>query len=162
MLKSVARMKMQIRYLMIGTWLLIASAIGAQAQVLMRGDIGYDVFGSRVFIFVEDITNSGEVETDRLRLRLWASKDHWTEEHPGRVLAVTTLPRLDAHHHFEHMDRNVHLHRPPIDWYYVTLTLEERVVAEDGTRSWQLRDAIEFDGREYLTDYSFNPFCPFD
>jgi len=128
------------------------------AQVLMRGDIRYDVFGSSVFIYVEDIINFGDATTERLRLKLWASDDPWTEEHPGRVLAVTRLPKLRAHRDFDHVSRYVHLNRPPTGWYHVTLTLEERVFAEDGTFHWELRDVVKFDGRDYFREYSFHSF----
>jgi hypothetical protein len=145
-----------------GIGLLLVAAIGARAQVLMDGYIGYDAFRSDVIIYVEDITNFGDTTTERLRLRLWASEDRWTEEYPGRVLAVARLPKIRAHRDLDRVHRDVHLSRPDTGWYYVTLTLEERVIAEDGTQSWVLHDVVEFSGQRYFREHYFNPFWPFD
>jgi hypothetical protein len=145
-----------------GAALLLITAIGARAQVLMDGYIRYQLFDSSVNIYVEDVTNFGDVTTDRLRLRLWASEHSWSEEFPGRVLATTRLQKIKAHRDLDHVRRNTHLHRPSTDWYHVTLTLEERVVAEDGTKHWEIRDVVEFDGEDYIREHVFNPLWPFD
>lgn len=129
----------------------------------MRGDIFFDFFGSRAFIYIEDITNFDDRTTDRLRLRLWASKEPWSFDHPGRVLATTRLPRLGAGRDLDDVHKNTRLHHPSsTGWYHVALTLEERVVAEDGSRQWEVRDAVEFDGRVYFVDDDWDPFWPFD
>ncbi len=155
-------MKTHFRYLIIGAALFLATAIGAKAQVLMHGHVWYQFFDSSVNIYIEDVTNFGEVTTDRLRLRLWASDNHWKPEHPGRVLATTRLQKLKAHNDHDYVRRNTHLHRPSTGWYYVTLTLEERVVAEDGAKHWEIRDVIEFEGEDYIREHVFNPLWPFD
>jgi hypothetical protein len=152
----------RFRYLMIGAALLLVMAISARAQVLMDGYIGYQFFDSSVNIYVEDVTNFGDVTTDRLRLRLWASEHSWSEEHPGRVLATTRLQKIKSHRDLDHVRRNTHLDRPSTDWYHVTLTLEERVVAEDGAHHWEIRDVVKFEGEDYIREHSFNPLWPFD
>lgn len=155
-------MKTRIRYLIIGAALLLATAISARAQVLMDGYIDYQIFDSSVTIYVEDITNFGDATTDRLRLRLWASEHRWAPEQPGRVLATTRLQKIRAHHDIDYVHRNTSLHRPSSDWYHITLTLEERVFAEDGTVYWELRDVVEFEDEDYIREHTFNPFWPFD
>ena len=155
-------MKTQFRNLIIGAALLLVTAIGARAQVLMDGYIDYQIFDSSVTIYVEDITNFGDVTTDRLRLRLWASEHRWSEEFPGQVLATTRLQKIRPHHDLDYVRRNTSLHRPSSGWYHITLTLEERVFADDGTHYWELRDVVEFEGEDYIREHRFNPLWPFD
>src|SRR5688572_4227954 len=155
-------MKTHFRSLMLGAALLLATTLVTKAQVLIHGHVGYEFFRSSVNIYVEDITNFGDVTTDRLRLRLWASEHNWTPEHPGRMLTTTRLPKLKPQHDHDYVRRNTHLNRPPSGWYHVTLTLEERVFAEDGSHYWEIRDVVEFEGERYIRDDSFHPHWPFD
>ena len=155
-------MKTLFRNWMLGAALLFATTLGARAQVVMRGYIGFDIFRSDVVIYVENIANFGDTTTDRLRLRLWASDDHWTPQHPGRVLAVARVQKLKAGRDHDYVDREAHFSRPDTGWYRVALTLEERVIAEDGTQTWELRDAVEFYGEYFFREHTFNPFWPFD
>ena len=131
---------------------LFLAAAGAQAQVVMRGDVDFWTYGSRVRIEVEDITNLDDETTDKLRLVLWASEDPWEDYDRGRILALTALPRLGPNYNFDDVRRTTRLYRPPHGWYYVTLTLAERTVGEDGRVRWEIRDKVEFDGR-----YHFGP-----
>ncbi len=155
-------MKGRFRSALFCVWLVIASAVGAQAQVLMDGHVGYRILGSGVTIYVEDIENLGNTTTDRLRLRLWVSDHHWSGPEAAQPIAVASLPRLRPQRDLDDVHRTVNLHRPSTDWYYVTLTLEERVVEPDGSKHWEIRDAVEFDGQRYFVRHTFNPFWPFD
>lgn len=138
----------------------LAAAVGAQAQVVMRGDVNYWTSGSRVRVEVEDITNFSDQTTERLRFVLWASEDPWENFDRGRVIALKALPRLGPHRNFDDVRRTMHLYRPPTGWYYVTLTLAERTVDENGKVRWEIRDKVEFDGRHYFSRSRF-PFPPF-
>ena len=140
----------RVRIALFVSLLLAAAAIGAKAQVLLRGDAAYWTYGSRVRIEVDDITNFNDEATDRLRLILWASEDHWENFDRGRILGLTALPRLSPHQNFDSVHRTTHLYRIPSGWYYVTLTLAERTVDENGQVRWVIRDKVEFDGRRYF------------
>ena len=129
--------------------LVLFTAAGASAQLLMRGDINYATYGSRVRIDVEEIANFEAEKTDRVRFRLWASEHRWTEFRRGHLIAVAPLPRIGPHETLDDVHRRVHLNRPPSGWYYVTLVLEERVVDETGAR-WEIRDVVEFDDQQYF------------
>lgn len=121
----------------------------AKAQLLMDGYVGYRIYGSRVRIDVEEINNFGTNKTDKIRFRLWASEHQWSPSQPGYLLAVAQLPRIPAHQDLDRVHRYVTLHRPPRDWYHITLVLEERVVDETGAR-FEIRDVVEFDGERYF------------
>jgi hypothetical protein len=130
--------------------LLLFTVAGARAQVLMSGDVYYVSQGSRISIFAEEITNVGAETTDRLRFRLWASKHHhWSQYNRGHLIAFTLLPRLFPYEVWHDVHPRIGLHRPSNGWYYVTLTLEERVVDARGTH-WEFRDVIAFDGQTYF------------
>jgi hypothetical protein len=131
-----------------GILFLIATNAGA-AQVNMSGHVDYTTYGSRVRLFVEEINNLSDVTTDRLRLRLWASEDHWDPLDRGRLVAFLLLPRLYPYQHLHDVSHRVLLDIPPSGWYHVTLTLEERVIDETG-KHWELRDVVEFDGEHYF------------
>ena len=147
-----------MRAFVLSVLLFCAIALGAQGQVLMRGDVDYFVVGSRVRIEVEEITNFGETTTDRLRFRLWASRDRWNPSERGRVIAISLLPRLQPHENRHDLHPRVHFHRPG-RWYFVTLILEERTVDSGGNPKWDIRDVVDF-GADYFRE-PFNPLWPF-
>jgi len=140
--------------------LLAVAAFGAKAQVVLRGDASYWIHGSDVTVEVEDITNFGDKTTERLRFVVWASKDHWENYDRGRILGLEALPRLGAHANFDGVRRTMHRYDVPNGWYYVTLTLAERIVDENGKVRWEIRDGVEFDERRYLGRSSV-PVSPF-
>jgi hypothetical protein len=139
--------------------LMMCGGSAARAQVLMRGDIDYATSGSRIRIFIEDITNFGSETTDRLRLRMFASRHHWQPTRPGRLIAFSLFPRLLPLEDREDILLSRPFRRPPSDWYYVTLTLEERTFDESGQVRWEIRDAVSF-GQQYISN--FDDFFPFD
>jgi hypothetical protein len=141
--------------------LLAGTAIGAKAQVVMRGDVDYWTYGSRVRFEVDDITNLSDQPTDRLRLILWASEDPWEDFDRGRILGLAALPRLGPNQNLDDVHRTTHLYRIPSGWYYVTLTLAERTVDENGLVRWVIRDKVEFDDRRYFSRRSPLPLFPF-
>ena len=135
------------------------TAIGARAQLVMRGDINYLTAGSHIHIEMDALTNFGDQTTDRVRFRLWASEDPWRFYDRGHLIAFGRLPRLRAHENISDVHRTVHLYRPSSGWYFVTLTLEERTIDESGQIHWEIRDAVEFDGQEYFSrDFDGWPF----
>ena len=135
-------------------------AFSAKAQVLMSGDVDFDVFGSRIRIFIENISNLGDETTDRLRLRVWGTKDRDDHFSEGRILAVGLIPRVRPHDTFHDLRRTLHVFRPPSGWYFVTVALEERTFDEEGQVHWDPRDAVEFDGQYYFSrsGRSYFPF----
>ena len=129
---------------------MIGAIVGAKAQVLMGGDVDYLIHGSRARVFVEDITNFGTETTGRLRFILWASEDRWQEFDRGRLIGFALLPRLTPGRDLDKVRRTLHFDRPPTGWYYLTLTLEERVLDTEGGAHWEIRDVVEFDGQHYF------------
>jgi hypothetical protein len=150
-----------VRLALFVSLLLAATAIGTQAQVVMRGDVNYWTYGSRVRFEVDDITNFSDQPTDRLRLVLWASEDPWEEFDRGRVIGLMALPRLNPRQNLDDVHRTTHLYRVPSGWYYVTLVLAERTVDENGQVRWLTRDKVEFDGQRYFSRRSPFPLFPF-
>ncbi len=139
--------------------LCLGLAVNASAQVVLRGDVDAWFYGSRVRIDVEDMTNLSDVTTDKLRFRLWASEDSWRTYDRGELIAFGSLPRLNARQNLNDFHRTLHVQRPDDSgWYYVTLTLEERTVDENGQTRWQIRDVVEFDGRRYFQRSAWFPF----
>jgi hypothetical protein len=139
---------------------LMACAVGTRAQVRMGGDVDFWTYGSRIRVFVEEITNFGDTTTDRLRFRVWGTKDRDDDFSQGRLFAMGLIPRLRPNETLHDVGRTLHLFRPPSGWYYVTLTLEERTFDEEGQPQWEVRDVVEFDGQYYFrrSDYRYFPF----
>jgi len=118
----------------------------------MRGHLDYATSPSRIRIYIEDITNFGTEITGRLRLRMFASKEHWRADHPGRLIAFSLFPRLYPGEDREDIVLSRPLRRPSDDdWYYVTLILEERVFDANGHAYWLIHDVVSF-GQDYLYD----------
>lgn len=132
------------------TLLLLACAAPAvQAQVVLRGNASYRIYGDRVRVSVEDLTNLGATTTGRLRLMVWASEDPWEYFDPGNLIAFSLLPRLGPYQNYSDVRRTMSLHKPSTGWYYITVTLEERVL-QDGVYRWVIRDKVEFDDQAYF------------
>jgi hypothetical protein len=127
------------------------------AEIFMDGHIDFAVSGSRMHIFIEDITNFSDTRTDRLRIRMWASEDRWHPDRKGRLLTFTRIARLGPFGDFDDVNLSRPWHRPPPDLYYVTITLEERTFNEEGVAEWVIRDAVEFNDRFYFSDWDW-PF----
>lgn len=139
--------------------LLLLAVAPARAQVALLGDVDLWFYGSRVRIDFEELANFNDVATDKLRVRLWASEDHWETWDRGEVIAIGNIPRLQPDRVRHDFHRTLHVHRPnDSDWYYLTLTLEERTFDESGTKRWEIRDVIEFDGRKYFRRSGWSPF----
>jgi hypothetical protein len=137
---------------------LLGSVAPARAQVLMRGNLDYVTSLNRVRIYIEDITNFGPERTDRLRLRMFASKEHWREDRPGRLIAYSLFPRLYPGEDREDVVLSRPLRRPhDDDWYYVTLILEERMFDEERRAHWVIQDQVSF-GQDYFYDESPFPW----
>ena len=137
---------------------LLGSSAPAQAEVLMRGHLDYYTTGSRIRIFIEDITNFSSETTGRLRLRMYASKYHWREDRPGKLIAFSLLPKLLPGEDRDDIVLSRPLRRPhDSDWYYVTLILEERVFDEEGRAQWVIQDIASF-GQDYFYDESPFPW----
>ncbi len=137
----------------IGTFALLfifGTISAAQAQLLLRGDASYWVYGDRVRVNLEDITNYSDQTTGRLRLMVWASRDRWEYFDRGRLLGYGLLPRLLPGQNLSNVRRTMDLNEPRTGWYYITVTLEERVPTARGGWRWTIRDRVEFDQREYF------------
>ena len=133
------------------TLLFFACAVpAARAQLLMRNDASYRIYGDRIRINVEDITNYSDQTTGRLRFMVWASKDPWDFYDRGRLIAFGLLPRLGPYQNLSDVHRTMDLNKPSTGWYYITVTLEERVRTESGTLRYVIRDKIEFDEQYYF------------
>ena len=126
-------------------------AQGARAQVQMDGQVWFSMVGSRLTVFIEELENLSDSTTDRLRMKVWASEDHWSASDQGYFLGAATLPRIAAHGDRDNQRRSMKLHRPDTDWYYVTVVIEERVVDESGQARWEIRDWRESDNRVLIT-----------
>jgi hypothetical protein len=151
----------RLKIVLLAGLLTLSAAFAGKAQVLMSGDVDFQVYGSRIRIFVEDITNLGDETTDRLRFRVWGTKDRDDHFSEGRIFAVGLIPRIFPHRDLDDVRRTLHLFRPSTGWYYVTLTLEERTFDEEGQVHWEVRDVVEFDGLHYFSrsrDYFPFPF----
>ena len=140
----------RFRILVLAAVLTMGALTGARAQVLMDGDVDFVIYGSRVRVYVEDITNFGSETSGRLRFILWASEDRWEEFDRGRLVGFALLPRLAPQQDLDDVRRTLHFNRPPTGWYYLTLTLEERVFDTEGQPHWEIRDVVEFDDRHYF------------
>jgi hypothetical protein len=146
-------------HVLLALLLVLGGAAGAHAQLVARGDVDLWFYGSRVRIDFEDLTNFSDAQTDRLRFRLWASEDPWRTYDRGELISIGALPRLQPNQNLSDFHRTVHVHRPDDPgWYYLTLTLEERTFDENGQKSWQIRDVVEFDGRRFFRRFSWFPF----
>ena len=141
----------RMKIVLLAVLLTVSAALAGKAQVLMSGDVDFRVYNSRIRLFVENITNLGDETTDRLRLRVWGTKDRDDHFSEGRLLAVGLIPRVFPHDTFHDLRRTLHVFRPPTGWYYVTLTLEERTFDDEGQVHWELRDVVEFDGLQYFS-----------
>lgn len=116
----------------------------------MRGDASYRVYRDRIRVEVDDITNLGGQTTGRLRWMVWASEDPWDFFDPGHLIAFSLLPRLGPNQNFSNAHRTMGLHKPKTGWYYITVTLEERVRDQNGRMRWVIRDRVEFDDQQYF------------
>src|SRR5690348_5834337 len=108
-------------------------APSAQAQLVLRGDASYWVRGDRMRVNIEDITNYSDQTSGRLALMVWASKDPWESFDRGRLIGWTSIPRLLPNQNLSDVHRTITINRPSTGWYYITVTLEERVRTESGT-----------------------------
>jgi hypothetical protein len=136
---------------------IITLAASGRAQVQINDDVNYFMTGSRLTVYLEDLENHNDTKTGTLRIRVYASTDHWTESEPGHLLGSNSLPRLGANRDRNHIRRSMKLHRPDSDWYYVTLVVEERVDDETG-KHWEVRDFRESDDRVFIQHYMFSIF----
>lgn len=141
-----------MKKLLIALAAVIISTLGAQAQVLLRGDVWYAIYGDRFRLEADAFSNYGDQTTERLRFRVWASEDRWETYERGRVIALGALPRLRAEQTRYDLHRTVRIHYPHTDWYYITVTVEERFFDELGKARWDIMDIVEFSGRRYLRD----------
>ena len=128
----------------------------AQAQVQMDGNVSYFLFGSKVTVYMEEVQNLSDTKTGTLRIRVYATTDHWDQLERGHLLGSDSLPRLRANSDRFHLRRSMRLHRPDPDWYYVTVVVEERVVDETGSH-WVFRDSRESSDRMLIARTAF-PF----
>lgn len=140
---------------------LFGGVAAARAQVQFDGDVRFSMVGSRLHVYIEELENLGPEVTEKLRIRVWANDDHWSESDRGRLLGMARLPRVAANDDKDDLWRKMKLHRPDSDWYYVTVVLEERVVDDTGTVRWEVRDWRESDDRVFIRDTWF-PFIPWD
>ena len=142
--------------------LFLACAVpAARAQLLMRGDASYWVYRDRIRVNVEDITNYSDQTTGRLRFMVWASEDPWEYFDRGRLIAFGLLPKLLPFQNLSDVHRTMDLHKPHTGWYYITVTLEERVLTESGTMRWVIRDKIEFNEQQFFRRFSDSWYFPF-
>jgi hypothetical protein len=140
--------------------LLAISTAALNAQVRMEGDVDFAIFGSKIRVYIEDLENLSEERTGRLRLRVWASEERWDEFDRGYLIGAATVSALRGYEDRDHYRKTMSLKRPPSDDYYITITIEERVVDEEGNVTWELHDAVESDDRVYISRRRL-PLLPF-
>ncbi len=132
------------KVLLIGL-LFAITASSAHALVLLNGDISFYRYGERGRVRIDRLVNFEEVKTGRMRVRIWATEDeYWDDSHRHNVGQFFLNP-VQAASTYHNIRRTVRLRNPSTGWYYVTLTLEERVVETGGTVTWRLRDTVELD-----------------
>jgi hypothetical protein len=138
-----------IKLLVIGLLFAIAAS-SAHALVLMGGDISFDRYGERGRVRIDRLVNFEDVKTGRMRVRIWVSEDEYWEDSHRHYAGQFFLNPVQASSTYHHVRRTVRLRNPSTGWYYVTLTLEERVVGAGGAVTWRLRDTVELDERIYF------------
>lgn len=144
--------------------LLLVLAIGltaAKAQIYFRdADLWFTY--SRTRIELEDLQNLGTNTTGKLRVVLYATEDEWNDTSHREVVARAAIARLGPGQLRDYIRKTVHTHRPDDPgWYWLTLTLQERVLGEDGKYHWVIRDYLEFDDRVYFAPRLIDIFWPF-
>ena len=140
---------------------IVCAVPAAQAQLLMRGDASYWVRGDRIRINIEDITNFSDETSGRLALMVWASEDPWETFDHGQLIAYSLLPKLLPNQNLSDVRRTMAFHKPRTGWYYITVTLQERVRTESGTLRWVIRDKIEFNEQQFFRRFSDSWYLPF-
>ncbi len=124
---------------------LVASLGGASAQVLIRGDADYRV-GSRLRVETDYLVNYESNKTGLLRFRMWATEDYFGHRNGDiHVMGIRIVAPLQAGQRRANVRRTMHLSKPDPGWWFVTLTLEERVIDAGGKRRWEIRDVFQFD-----------------
>jgi hypothetical protein len=111
--------------------------------------------GRRVRLHGYNITNNEEFRTGRLRMRLWATDVPWDSTDFGYILGRTPMLRsLPPNSYYDHISRRVRFRRPPSGYYYLTMSLEERLLNDFGNYEWFIVDHIEFNGLYYFYQYT--------
>jgi hypothetical protein len=123
---------------------LAAGLLSARAQVLIRGDADYDLSRERVRMEAEYVTNYETNRTGLLRFRLWATENPWGHGGDVHALGIRIVAPLKPGQVSRKITRSAHLSEPDAGWWFVTLTLEERVFDPNGKRRWEIRDVFPF------------------
>jgi hypothetical protein len=144
--------------------LLLVLALGlsaARAQIHFRDAELWFTY-SRTRIELEDVQNFGTNTTGKLRVVLYATEDEWHDTSHREAVAYFPLARLEPGQLRYHIGKTVRTHRPDDPgWYRLTLTLQERVLGEDGRYHWAIRDYLEFEHEVYFAPRLRDIFWPF-
>lgn len=139
-----------MKRLLIALVAVFITSVGAQAQILLQGDIWYSIYGKRFHLEADALSNYYNVQTDRLRFRVFASEHQWSQYNPGHLIAYGGLPRLKAGQTRFDIHSTVHMDYPHSDWYHITLTVEQRYLDLYGKYRWEIMDLIFFDHEIFL------------
>ena len=135
--------------------------VGARAQIYFDdGQLWLN--HSRTRIEIEDLQNFSPLATGKLRVVLYATEDEWDDTHHREAVAYFPTARLKPDQLRHRLRKTVRTHRPDDPgWYWLTLTVQERVRGEDGKARWVIRDHYEFDERVYFAPRLRDVFWPF-
>jgi hypothetical protein len=141
--------------------LLVATLPVVQAQVRFD-DAEVWVNRSRARIELEDLENFGTNTTGKLRVVLYGTEDDWDDTSHREAIAYFPVSKLRAGEWRSRLRKTVRVHRPDDwGWYWLTLTVQERVRDENGRYRWIIRDFVEFDSRIYFPPRARDIFWPF-
>ena len=144
--------------------LLLVLALGlsaARAQIYFEdADVWFSY--SRTRIEVDGLQNLSTNLTGKLRFVLYATEDEWDHTSHRERVGIFPVKRLEPNQYREQFHKTVRTHRPDDPgWYWLTLTLQERVLGEDGKYHWVIRDRLEYDERVYFAPRLRDIFWPF-
>jgi hypothetical protein len=106
-----------------------AWCFSVSAQELdLSGNVGWFKSGSRIRLEAALIENNRDFTSGLLRLQVWATTEPYdgVSDIVGYVIGSARLPRLGAGGELVNVVRRAAYRRPPADYYYTTMTLEER------------------------------------
>ena len=134
-----------------------AAVARAEVRILGNADVSFSQIEPEVSIRLKFLSNRGTETTERLRVLVWASDDRWHHTSDRKVVAVATLPKLKPERTVARLGRRVKVHGRE-GWYYITLTLQERVFDEEGQARWITHQVIELDDIRYIRTRDRFPF----
>ena len=142
--------------------LVIALGLCAAPAQIYFDDVEVWMNSSRTRIELENLQNFSTNTTSRLRVVLYATEEEWDETHHRELVAYFPISRLAPEQLRHRIRKTVRTHRPDDwGWYWLTLTVQERITDEGGKSRWVIRDYLELDRRFYFAPRPRDIFWPF-